>query len=150
MRSLLRVAAVVAALSLCTLPASAQVVAPVPAQPAASTYGGAQPFFNDAVAGTVVQVKASTGQLYSLSLTNTTAATAYLQVFCKPSASVTLGTTVADFTFRLKTNAGAGDQRDMTFPVGIGCSAGTGLSLAGTTTATGSTGAAISVSASYL
>lgn len=133
--------------------ASAAAPGPMPVASRASAGGGALPFFNDAVT-TAVQVKATQGQLYSLSLTNTTAATAYLQVFCKPSASVTLGTTVPDFAIRLKTNAGAGDERDVVYPLGA-CSltaagaGGTGITIAGTTTATGSTGAAISVMASY-
>lgn len=139
---------------LCVPTAQAAGPGPLPVVARASAGGGAVPFFNDAVAGTAVQVKATVGQLYSLSLTNTTAATAYLQVFCKPLASVTLGTTVPDFTIRLKTNAGAGDERDVVFPVGAcGLNAagtsGTGITIAGTTTATGLTGAAISVMATY-
>lgn len=140
---------------LCIPTAQAAPPAPLPTSVRASAGGGAIPFFNDAVAGTAVQVKATVGQIYSLSLTNTTAATAYLQVFCKPLASVTLGTTAPDFAIRLKTNAGAGDERDVVFPVGTcglsatGTPGGTGITLAGTTTATGSTGAAISVMATY-
>ena len=131
---------------LAAVPAHAGPTA-LPTTPQGAASGGAKVYFNDAVT-TAVQVKATVGQLYSLSLTNTTAATAYLQVFCKPSASVTLGTTAPDFVVRLKTNAGAGDERDLAFPVGV-CSGGTGLTIAGTTTATGSTTAAVSVMASY-
>lgn len=118
-----------------------------------SRQGGARPFFNDAVAGTVVDIAPAVdlrATLYSLSLSNATAATAYLQVFFKAATAVTLGTTTPDFTVRLKTNAGAGDQRDIGFPGGLGVAATTGLSCAGTTTATGSTGAAISVGATYV
>lgn len=102
-------------------------------------------FFNDAVAGTVVQVKSAAGALYALSLVNTTAATAYLQIFFLPSAGVTLGTTVAPLVIRLAASAAV----QLSFPVGVGAS-GTGLSLAGTTTATGLTGAAVSVAAVYV
>lgn len=108
------------------------------------------PFFNDAVAGTVVAVKDAPAAIFSLSLTNTTAATAYLQIFFKKSTEVTLGTTVADLVIRLKSNAGSGDIRDIAFDDGVGKPGGTGLSIAGTTTPTNSTGAAISVAATYL
>lgn len=113
----------------------------------AAATGGATPFFNDAVAGTVVQLKATAGQLYMLNAFNTTGATAYLQIFGKPSASVTLGTTVADWTIRLPLNSSSSVPLVFTVPVNI--IGGSGLSIAGTTTATGLTGAAISVSALY-
>lgn len=127
---------------------------PILHQSQAIATGGAVPFFNDAVT-TAVQIKATQGQLYSLSLANAAAATTYLQVFCKPTASVTLGTTVADFVIRLKTNAGAGDERDIVFPVGVcslladGATAGTGITVAGTTSATNNTTAAVSVAATF-
>ena len=106
------------------------------------------PFSNVAVT-TVVQIKATRADLRSLSVSNNTAAAAFLQVFCKPSASVTLGTTAPDFVVQLKTNAGAGDERDIPFPIGVCYVTGTGLSVAGTTTATGSSTASIQVFATY-
>lgn len=110
-----------------------------------TTRGGAAPFFNDAVAGTVVQVKATAAQLYSLRLVNTTAAVAYLQVWWKPSASVNIGTTAPEWVVRLAANETA------VIPIpamGIAKSPDTGLSIAGCTTSSGAcTGAAISVSA---
>lgn len=112
--------------------------------------GGARPYFNDAVAGTKQEV--SQGQntvLYSLHLMNGTAATAYLQIFFKKAADVTVGTTVADFTIAIPTNAATDFVQELAFPAGVGVAGSTGLTLAGTTTATGSTGAAISVSATY-
>ena len=115
------------------------------------TYDPRQPFFNDAVAGTVVAIKATQGGIYYLKLVNTTAAVAYLQIFFLPAASVTPGTTVPDWTLRLAAN------ESVPIPElgGLGLNAitrgvpGTGLSAAGTTTATGLTGAAISVSAAF-
>ncbi len=104
--------------------------------------GGAQPFFNDAVAGTVVDVKTTAGWLLGLSLVNTTGDDAYLQVFNKPAADVVIGTTAAAFCLRVPAGAGAA----MSVPLELG---GTGISIAGTTTATGSTGAAISTTAFY-
>ncbi len=120
----------------------------------------ATPFANDAVT-TVVQVKATQGVIFSLYAVNTTAATAYLQVFCKSSASVTLGTTVPDFFVRLPSTTvsatlnGGTANVPLSFPAGVcglladGATAGTGISVAGTTTATGATGAAVSVTAAF-
>lgn len=117
-----------------------------PSNTVAATTGGAQPFFNDAVAGAVVQVKATAGQIFNAHLLNTTAAAAFLQVFFKPAASVTLGTTAPDYVVHL----GANESQTINFPSeGLGLAAGTGISIAGTTTATGSTGAAISTSLAY-
>jgi hypothetical protein len=108
---------------------------------------GVLPFFNDAVAATVVQIKGAQGQLYGFKLLNTTAAVAYLQVFSLPSASVTLGVTVADFDIRLAAN----ENVLIPWPMGLGFSGGgSGISLAGTTTAGGAVGAAISVTAFFL
>ena len=107
----------------------------------------AAPFANDAVAGTVVQVKGAYGSISGMKLVNTTAATAYLQVFFKPSASVTLGTTTADWFIRL----GANESTPwLAFPFLVGIPGGSGISIAGTTTPTGSTGAAISVMLTFL
>lgn len=121
-----------------TTGAAVSNVTPVP-----STAGGASLFTNGAVT-TVVQVKATAGQVYSIHTLNTTAAVAYLQLFCKPSASVTLGTTAPDAAIGLAASGIA----DVTLPVGA-CNAGTGLSVAGTTTATGAVGAALAVALSY-
>lgn len=106
------------------------------------------PFSNPAVT-TVVQIKSTQGDLRSLSVSNNTNAAAFLQVFCKPSASVTLGTTAPDFVIQLKANAGAGDERDIIFPIGVCFSTGTGISVAGTTSATNNTTASIQVFATY-
>lgn len=103
------------------------------------------PFFNDAVAGTVVQVKGNgPARLKALRLVNTTAAAAYLQVFDKMATAVTLGTTAPKFAVRLAANETLVLALLQYIEVG-----GTGLSLAGTTTPTGLTGAAVSVLASF-
>jgi hypothetical protein len=107
-------------------------------------FQGSQPFFNDAVAGAAVNIKAN-GQalLCGLKLVNTTAAVAYLQFFDVPAASVVLGTTVPKFVMRLSANETT-NPSDLTPAIQF---YGTGLSIAGTTTANGALGAAISVSA---
>lgn len=124
--------------------------------------GGATGWFNDSVSGTVVAV-AQNGpvSIYGLKLVNTTAAAAYLQLFNVPAANVTLGTTVPTFVIRLGSNESV--WMPMTVPLAISAAGnpltvsangingtGGGLSMAGTTTATGSTGAAISVSLFYI
>jgi hypothetical protein len=113
------------------------------------SFVGCQPYFNDAVAGTVQQVKAGAGQLFFLKLVNTTAAIAYLQIFDFLAANVTLGTTTPKWTLRLAANESV--SVPMLVPLGLGqLNDGTsGISAAGTTTATGNTGAAISVSAIF-
>lgn len=106
-------------------------------------FAGSLPFFNDSVAGTKVVVKAAGGHLVALRLLNTTAAAAYLQMFDKLTAAVTVGTTTPDFTLRLAANEAIILQIPLPWSFVLG------LVIAGTTTATGSTGAAISVSALY-
>lgn len=96
------------------------------------------PFFNDAVAATAVELKASAGTLAGLAVANKTAAVAYLQIFNKPAADVIVGTTVPVIAIRLAAN----ESRQFPFPLELG---GTGISAAGTTDAGGLTGAAISV-----
>lgn len=97
------------------------------------------------VTGTVVNVEAANSVvLMALVLYNTTAAVAYLQVFLKPAASVTLGTTAPDLVFPLPANGGLTLNLSEGWFVG-----GNGFSIAGTTTRTGSTGAAIDVVLAY-
>ncbi len=103
-------------------------------------YAGLTPFFNDAVAATKVEAKTARAKLHVIRLVNTTAAVAYLQIFDKLAAVVTVGTTVAKTVIRLNAN----EILTLSAPDGIDIG-GDGLTLAGTTTATGNTGAAISV-----
>lgn len=106
---------------------------------------GGWPFFNDAVAGAAVNIKANGfADLFMLKLVNTTAATAYLQFFDAPAASVILGTTVPKWVVRLSANetTNPSDTSMLMFR-------GTGLSIAGTTGPGNAVGAAISVSAVF-
>lgn len=62
-----------------------------------------------AASNNLTQAKGSAGQLFSVVVTNTNAAPRYLKIFNKLSASVTMGTTAADFEFVIPGNtAGAG------------------------------------------
>jgi hypothetical protein len=129
------------------------------------------PWFSDDVAGTVLEIKHGPATLDSLKLVNTTDATAYLQVFNLVQSAVVLGTTAPVMTIRLGANesifipihanltslSGSGSNVvnfgfssfTTTQPLTTGTASPTGLSVAGTTTATGSTGAGISVLALY-
>lgn len=109
------------------------------------------PFFNDAVGGTVLNVPASSHRIWAMSLVNTTAAAAYLQIFNQPASGVTLGTTVPTWVIRLNASA----AMTISFPdaVALGTLPSTGvpavesnISIAGTTTPGGLTAAIISVS----
>jgi len=102
------------------------------------TYVGGIPVFNAGVT-TKTTVKAGKGQLHNLVLQNTTAAKAYLQCFNKLAADVTVGTTVPDFVIPLAASV----SQSFPFPMPIDFSIG--LVIAGMTTATGNTGAAIDV-----
>src|SRR6185436_14258005 len=103
-------------------------------------FDGALPYFNDAVGDTKQTLKDGPGMLYMLRLVNTTGQTAYLQFFDKLADDVTVGTTAHDWAIRL----GANESYEM--PPSLPLQFFKGLVLAGTTTATGATGAAISVS----
>jgi len=105
----------------------------------------ALPYFNDAVGGTVQQISPNQALIYSMKLVNTTGSTAYLQIFGKPSADVTLGSTVADAMIRLAAN----ESLVVPMPIPLKISDATGLSVAGTTTPTGASAATISVTAFY-
>jgi hypothetical protein len=102
---------------------------------------GATPFFDDAVAGTKATVKAAPGKLHLLKLRNSTAAVAYLQVFDALAASVTVGTTVPTYCIPLGANESVAIPFD--FPIDFRV----GMVIAGCTTPTGNTGAAIDVMA---
>lgn len=99
---------------------------------------GAQPFFNDAVAGTKAEVKGAPGFLHAIHVVNTTAATAYLQIHDKLAANTTIGTDVPVMCVRLAANA------TVTIPLEMPLQFKNGITIAGTTTAGGAVGAAIS------
>lgn len=106
---------------------------------------GLQPFYNDAVAATVVAVKgAGAALVYWLKIINTTGAAAYLQIFNAPAASVTLGTTAPAWVVPLAANES--QLIALPFPLEFG---GSGLSIAGTTTPTGNSAATLKVSTLY-
>jgi hypothetical protein len=109
-------------------------------------FAGARPYSNDNVAAVVAQVKASgPAMIHGLKLLNKSGVVAYLQVFAKAAANVTLGTTVPDFFIQLAIG------ESVTIPMGdmpVRLD-GAGLSLAGTTGAGNNVGAQISSTLFY-
>lgn len=85
------------------------------------------------VGTTVVSVKASAGSLYGWHLFNASTAVCYLQIFNVASGSVTLGTTVPTMAVGMNTLVAS----DVALPAPIAF--GTAISVAATTTPTGST-----------
>ena len=117
-----------------------------PSTPTVATTGGAQPYFKSALAGVVQQVKASAGLLYGIKAVNNNAAVAYLQIFFQPAAGVTLGTTPPDMVIPL---AASENLTDNFVAEGVGKAAGTGISIACTTTSTGAVAGSAEVSALF-
>ena len=96
------------------------------------------------VGGTKAEVHGKAATIYGIALLNETAAVAYLQLFKRASADVTVGTTAPDLSLGLPANGGL----TLSFPRGF-ILGGEGLTVAGTTTRAGSTGANISVNIIY-
>lgn len=108
--------------------------------------------YQSALAATKVQIKATAGTFGGyIMLTNPNTAETYLQVFNKASASVTVGTTAPDFVLRipgLATASGTGVAANLELVNGVAMS--TGITVAATTTATGSTAPANALTATFL
>lgn len=96
--------------------------------------------YSASVNATKAEVSATPVTIQSLTLLNNVAAIGYLQMYFQPASGVTVGTTVADMVIPLPASGGV----SITLPEGwfLG---GSGLTIAGTTTRTGSTNNAIDV-----
>ena len=81
----------------------------------------------------------SGGTFVAIEFHNTTAAVAWVQVFGKASSEVTLGATVPLQSYALDAN----QIRSIELPAKGWILNGTGITIAGTTTRAGSTGAAV-------
>ena len=105
------------------------------------TSGGTTLYRNVDVDETEDAVKASAGQLYWIHAMNLTASVLYLHFYNATVASVTVGTTTPDLTFALPT---PGDTNGAGFTLAIanGIAFGTAITIACTTTITGSAGPA--------
>ncbi len=99
-----------------------------------------EPVFNASVTGTKVQVSAVPLDIGAYHILNNTAAIAYIQVFYKLAADVTVGTTVADAHIALPASGGCTLMLG-----GLGWRTRGPVTLACTTTRTGSTTATADV-----
>lgn len=108
--------------------------------------------YQSALSSTKQQIKGSAGTFGGyIMLTNPNTAETYIQVFNKASASVTVGTTAPDFVLRipgLATASGTGVAANLELVNGVAMS--TGITVAATTTATGSSAPANAVTATFL
>ena len=123
---------------------SGQTVQPVPAAT------GGMSFFTQSLTSTKAQVKGSAGTVYGITAVNNGSALAYIQVFNKLSANVTVGTTAPDYVVPVPApssgTAGAGLREEYA----LGLAFGTGITVACTTTRTGSTSATCDVNVNYI
>lgn len=123
---------------------SGQTVQPIPAAT------GGMSFFTQSLTSTKAQVKGSAGTLYGITAVNNGSALAYIQVFNKASASVTVGTTAPDYVVPVPApssgTAGAGIREEYA----LGMAFGTGITVACTTTRTGSTSATCDVNVNFI
>ncbi len=103
---------------------------------APETTGGYTPYRNVDVDESEDQIKASAGQLYTLSAWNQASAVMYLHFYNATAASVTVGTTTPDWTFAVPTVSGL----TQAWPAGLAF--GTAITVAATTTVGGSSGPA--------
>jgi hypothetical protein len=120
-----------------TQPVSAAVGSPAFVTPTPSTTGGWSKITALAQTTTKKAVKASAGTFGGYFAFNPNTAATYIQVFDVASASVTLGTTAPDMVFCIPGNASGGAAANLEFTNGVNMA--TAITLACTTTATGST-----------
>lgn len=102
--------------------------------PPLGTSGGMTPLKLNALSTTVTSVKSSAGQLFMLQCGNVNTSEEYVQIFNVASGSVTLGTTAPTLSVPIAATATGGFAFSM-----IGVQFSTAISVAATTTATGST-----------
>lgn len=121
---------------------------------ASATVGTAYSFFSNlALSTTVTAVKGSAAKLMGFRIYSVNLADAFLQVFNKTTGSVTLGTTVPDEVYPVPAGASStiGGFYDIVL-TSVGVAYGTAISVAATTTATGSSalGTALVVHAYFI
>lgn len=102
--------------------------------------GSFDTFYSASVTGTKAQVSAVPVDIGAYHMLNNAAAISYVQVFYKLAADVTVGTTAPDVVIPLPTSGGA----TLNFE-GMGWRTRGALTLAATTTRTGSTTATVDV-----
>lgn len=120
--------------------------------PKPDTLGGWSFNYQSALNATKAQIKGSAGNFGGyINLYNPNTAVTYIQVFNNVSGSVTVGTTAPDFVITLPglaTASGTGTDRNLEITLGVAMS--TGITIAATTTATGNTSPANTITATFL
>lgn len=108
--------------------------------------------YQSALSSTKAQIKGSAGTFGGyINLFNPNTATTFIQVFNKTSANVTVGTTAPDFVITLPgiaTASGTGSDRNLEITCGLAMN--TGITIAATTTASGSSAPANAIVATFL
>lgn len=99
--------------------------------------------YSAATTSTISSVKASPGTVYSMTLHNTQNAISYVQIFDSLSTSVTVGTTPPTYSIGIPANG------TVSWTCTRGIPHGTGISVASTTTRTGSSSATVNVNLEY-
>lgn len=103
------------------------------------TTSGGLHFYSGSIGATATSVKSSAGQIYGWYIGNSNTSAIYVQIFNVASGSVTLGTTTPDMSLYIPASGGA----NVSFAGGIAM--GTAITVACTTTRTGSTAPASTV-----
>lgn len=108
--------------------------------------------YQSALSSTKAQIKGSAGTFGGfINLYNPNTAVTYIQVFNKTSANVTVGSTTPDFVITLPgvaSASGTGSDRNLEITNGVAMS--TGITIAATTTPTGSTGPSNAIVGTFL
>lgn len=130
-----------------TTPGTTNAIANVP-----STITGWSFNYQSALSSTKAQIKGTAGAFGGyVNLYNPNTAATFIQVFNKASASVTVGSTAPDFVITLPglaTASGTGTDRNLEITCGI--LMGTGITVAATTTASGSSAPANAIVGTFL
>lgn len=91
-------------------------------------------YYNGSLSNTKVEVLAGVANLYGFEIENNDASSeVFVQIFDKPSASVTVGTTAPDYSFRIPAGANFGKDAE-SFPIRFHS---LGITIACTSTRTG-------------
>lgn len=108
--------------------------------------------YQSALSSTKAQIKGSAGTFGGyINLYNPNTAVTFIQVFNKASANVTVGTTAPDFVITLPgiaTASGTGSDRNLEITCGLAMS--TGITIAATTSASGSSAPANAIVGTFL
>ena len=118
-------------------------------QPVAQATGGMS-FFSQSLTSTKAQVKGSGGTIYGITAVNNGTAIAYIQVFNKASASVTVGTTTPDYVIPVPAPSSGSNGAGIREEYALGLNFGTGITVACTTTRTGASSATCDVNVNYV